>query len=175
MSTDTKQETLENSELINWVIFSELLLMDEDEEGFAQSLITTFVEQALGIFKEMDELLSKSSEKNDANLTKLSNLGHYLKGSAAALGLHKIQEECERIQNYGAKISDGFEQSEAAKNVQDWFDCCANALTEAKKYFKESGNLLSDYFDEDFFATSDEPDAEKDTEEPEEAKPEAQS
>ena len=92
------QETLETSELINWTIFQELLLMDEDEEGFALSLVETFVQQANETFIKIEELIN-SNNTNDETLEKLSQLGHYLKGSAAALGLRKVQEQCERIQN----------------------------------------------------------------------------
>jgi HPt (histidine-containing phosphotransfer) domain-containing protein len=31
----------------------------------------------------------------------LSSLGHFLKGSSAALGLSKVQASCEKIQHYG--------------------------------------------------------------------------
>ena len=31
----------------------------------------------------------------------MSNLGHFLKGSSAALGVAKVQAICERIQHYG--------------------------------------------------------------------------
>ena len=39
------------------------------------------------------------SSKKD--LSKLSSLGHYLKGSSAALGVARVQASCERIQHYG--------------------------------------------------------------------------
>jgi HPt (histidine-containing phosphotransfer) domain-containing protein len=39
------------------------------------------------------------SETKD--LTKLSSLGHFLKGSSAALGVSKVQASCEKIQHYG--------------------------------------------------------------------------
>lgn len=34
-------------------------------------------------------------------LKKLSQLGHFLKGSSAALGVTKVQDACEKIQHYG--------------------------------------------------------------------------
>ncbi|QPG73288.1 hypothetical protein FOA43_000597 [Brettanomyces nanus] len=140
------QETLETSELINWTIFQELLMMDEDEEGFALSLVQTFVEQAKGIFKEMSELL-ESNEKSTEQLQKLSSLGHYLKGSAAALGLHKIQYECERIQNYGKENNfDNYEKAVVAKNLNDWYRCCDDAYDCALEYYKQSKDLMSEYF-----------------------------
>ncbi len=35
------------------------------------------------------------------NLPELSSLGHFLKGSSAALGVSKVQLSCEHIQHYG--------------------------------------------------------------------------
>jgi osomolarity two-component system phosphorelay intermediate protein YPD1 len=35
------------------------------------------------------------------DLGKLSSLGHFLKGSSAALGVAKVQASCELIQHYG--------------------------------------------------------------------------
>lgn len=34
-------------------------------------------------------------------LKSLSNLGHFLKGSSATLGLFKVRDACEKIQNWG--------------------------------------------------------------------------
>ncbi|KAH3660303.1 hypothetical protein OGAPHI_006889 [Ogataea philodendri] len=143
------QETLENSELINWTIFQELLLMDEDEEGFAVSLVKTFVEQATGIFQEILDLLNVSSPSDD-DLKRISSLGHYLKGSAAALGLQVVQQECERIQNYGNKINfDDYEPAATAKSSSDWVECIRSAYTNALEGYEKSKKLLSEFFDEE--------------------------
>lgn len=37
------------------------------------------------------------------DLAKLSSLGHFLKGSSAALGVSKVQASCERMQHYGQR------------------------------------------------------------------------
>ena len=52
------------------------------------------------IFASFVPSLSHSSEKKD--LPKLSSLGHFLKGSSAALGVSAVQATCEHIQHYGA-------------------------------------------------------------------------
>lgn len=44
------------------------------------------------------------SEKRD--LVQLSQLGHFLKGSSATLGLTKVKDSCEKIQHYGQKKDD---------------------------------------------------------------------
>lgn len=143
-----EQDILESSELINWTIFQELLLMDEDEEGFALSLFETFVQQANETFVKIENLLK--DEPNTENLEKLSQLGHYLKGSAAALGLQKVQNQCERIQNYGKR--DPFDNESMALNAQsisDWFACVEDAYKQTRVYFDESKELLSKYFQSD--------------------------
>lgn len=43
-------------------------------------------------------MLAHSSKED---LAKLSSLGHFLKGSSAALGVARVQASCERIQHYG--------------------------------------------------------------------------
>lgn len=124
--------------------------MDEDEEGFALSLVETFVQQANDTFKEIEELLGEGSAKTEENLKKLSALGHYLKGSAAALGLQKVQNECERIQNYGKmEVFDNDPLAANAKTPEDWFACCAEAYKETGKYFIQSKDLLSGFFHAD--------------------------
>ncbi|GMF44412.1 unnamed protein product [[Candida] boidinii] len=62
-------EILEQSPLINWTIFQELLMMDEDEEGFAQSLVQTFVEQADTIFKDIDNILNANIANKSSSET----------------------------------------------------------------------------------------------------------
>ena len=123
--------------------------MDEDEEGFAFSLIETFVEQAKDTFTKIEELLGDNNGDTEDNLRQLSQLGHYLKGSAAALGLQMVQNECERIQNYGKKESVAYEDDPLVANAntpQDWLRCCSSAFQQAKIYFEESRQLLSGYF-----------------------------
>jgi osomolarity two-component system phosphorelay intermediate protein YPD1 len=42
-----------------------------------------------------------ASYSDAKDLEKLSELGHFLKGSSATLGLIKVRDECEKIQRYG--------------------------------------------------------------------------
>jgi osomolarity two-component system, phosphorelay intermediate protein YPD1 len=42
-----------------------------------------------------------SSISAQKNLKLLSEQGHFLKGSSAALGVKKVQDSCENIQHYG--------------------------------------------------------------------------
>lgn len=149
-------------DIIDWNIFNQLLGMDEDEAEFSKSLIQTFIQQAVQTFKSIDERLNLDQPQNgaepanqdaaaqaekelgsDENLNTLSEYGHFLKGSAASLGLVKIQEQCERIQNYGLKknfdgyvVNDNWIEAikEALKNARLEFDCARKYLSE---YYKE--------------------------------------
>ncbi|KAH3681948.1 hypothetical protein WICPIJ_007086 [Wickerhamomyces pijperi] len=134
------------TDLINWTIFNELLIMDEDEDGFSKSLIQTFIEQAIQTFAEIEEiLLNNDNQQDQASLTKLSQLGHYLKGSAASLGLVKIQEQCERIQNYGLlKNFDGAVPDDG----KDFWGGVKLALGSAREEFTSARQFLSDYYKE---------------------------
>lgn len=44
--------------------------------------------------------------RSDDSLKTLSSLGHFLKGSSATLGLTKVKDYCEKIQNYGDRKDD---------------------------------------------------------------------
>lgn len=46
--------------------------------------------------------------RGEKDLPQLSKLGHFLKGSSAALGLQKVKASCEKIQHYGnLRTADG--------------------------------------------------------------------
>ncbi|KAH6688562.1 hpt domain-containing protein [Plectosphaerella plurivora] len=79
--------------------FSQILEMDdsEDDREFSQSIVSGFFEQAEETFEQMDAALKEE------DLEKLSQLGHFLKGSSATLGLVKVRDSCEKIQRYGKK------------------------------------------------------------------------
>ena len=101
------------SEVINWSILNEIISMDEDDPEFSKSLITQYIDQAITTFHQMDDHL-----RGDKDLKELDNLGHFLKGSSAALGLQRIAWVCERIQNLGRKVEDSFpERSELLKSL----------------------------------------------------------
>lgn len=120
--------------------------MDEDEEGFSLSLFETFVSQVHETFLEIDENLKKP------DLDRLLALGHYLKGSAAALGLTAIVTQCERIQNYGKR--NNFDQFDAGvpdnKDDKYWVVLVEDALEKARDGFERSKIALSEYFEVEF-------------------------
>ncbi|PUU72523.1 signal transduction histidine kinase [Tuber borchii] len=78
-------------------VFDQILEMDDDEErDFSRTIVFGFMEQAEQSFKDMEDSLKGK------DLAQLSSLGHFLKGSSATLGLVKVQDYCEKIQNLGS-------------------------------------------------------------------------
>ncbi|KAK2459644.1 hypothetical protein APHAL10511_008289 [Amanita phalloides] len=80
---------------IDMETFIQIIELDEDDRDFSTGMVEAYFEQAIVTFKNMDSALEKK------DLEKLSSLGHYLKGSSAALGVVKVQDSCEKIQHYG--------------------------------------------------------------------------
>lgn len=145
MSLEQK-EKLEKSGLVEWSVFSELVAMDEDEEEFSKGLCQTFVNQFKDTAEEIDENLESK------NLEKLSSLGHYLKGSAAALGLKKISSQCERIQNYGHRVN--FDNHKPDKELDEesdefWIQLIRDAVKKARLGFEELKAALDEYFEDE--------------------------
>ncbi|KAI0048504.1 histidine kinase, phosphotransfer Hpt, partial [Auriscalpium vulgare] len=62
---------------------------------FSRSTVQEYFTQAVATFVKMQDALTEEK------LKELSELGHFLKGSSAALGVARVQESCERIQHYG--------------------------------------------------------------------------
>lgn len=71
--------------------------------------------------------MSLSEEKN---LSELSALGHFLKGSSATLGFNKVRDSCQDIQQYGHKQNpDGSDQPDE--------ELCLEKITGAIKAVKK--------------------------------------
>ncbi|THG98838.1 hypothetical protein EW026_g3402 [Hermanssonia centrifuga] len=76
--------------------FNQILELDEDDtRDFSTEMVWAYFSQADTTFGDMDDAFKSK------DLLKLSNLGHFLKGSSAALGVTKVQASCEQIQHYG--------------------------------------------------------------------------
>ncbi|CAZ84427.1 unnamed protein product [Tuber melanosporum] len=84
-------------DFIDLSTFEQILEMDDDEDHeFSRTIVFGFMEQAEETFKKMRDHL------NQKDLHELSQLGHFLKGSSATLGLTKVKDHCEKIQNLGS-------------------------------------------------------------------------
>jgi HPt (histidine-containing phosphotransfer) domain-containing protein len=82
---------------VDMEIFQQILELDEDgTRDFSRGMTWAYFSQVGTTFTAMDKALDAK------DLKKLSDLGHFLKGSSAALGVSKVQASCEKIQHYGA-------------------------------------------------------------------------
>lgn len=138
------EESQSENECVDWSIFSQILEMDEDQEEreFTSSLVQNFFEQAEHTFDLMQSALEGK------RLAELSSLGHFLKGSSAALGLTKVTNCCEKIQNYGAK------KDEVGLATVDDEDLCLQRIQEAfttvKSEYELTQQWLKSFFSKQF-------------------------
>ncbi|KAI8935030.1 hypothetical protein NX059_008694 [Plenodomus lindquistii] len=123
--------------------FEQILEMDddEDEREFSKSIVYDFFGQADTTFKKMDSELEEGAKA----LKELSELGHFLKGSSATLGLTKVKDSCEKIQHYGQlKDESGtkeIKEDEALKRLRV-------IIKQAKTEFKEVEKVLRDFYND---------------------------
>ncbi|GES59408.1 histidine-phosphotransfer domain, HPT-domain-containing protein [Aspergillus terreus] len=110
--------------------FEQILEMDDDDDKeFSRGIVFGFFEQAESTFDKMEAALA------DKDLLELSQLGHFLKGSSATLGLTKVKEACEKIQHFGARkdetgTTDEPDDAVSLKHIK-------NTLAQAKKDYNE--------------------------------------
>jgi osomolarity two-component system phosphorelay intermediate protein YPD1 len=89
-------------------------------------------------------VLTTHSEKEEGDYLKtLSELGHFLKGSSATLGLTKVKDSCEKIQHYGSLKDDAgtkdITEEEAKKKL-------ATIIKQAKEEFTEVKDVLKEFY-----------------------------
>lgn len=73
------------------------------------------------------------------DLSQLSSLGHFLKGSSATLGLTKVKDSCEKIQHFGIKKDeDGThdipDESACLEKIKKTLDVMKEDYRQAEKY-----------------------------------------
>lgn len=108
---------VDEENVIDLETFNQILDLDEDDtHDFSLGMAEAYFAQASTTFVDMDNALyvppSVASDRGclpalfadseGKDLAKLSSLGHFLKGSSAALGVSAVQASCEDIQHYGA-------------------------------------------------------------------------
>lgn len=73
-------------------------------------------------------------------LAELSSLGHFLKGSSAALGIIKVQASCEKMQHYGNKRDEeegvDLKEEEAMKRIKELLADCKRDYKVAKAWLE---------------------------------------
>lgn len=85
--------------------------------------------------------------RSKEDLKELSQLGHFLKGSSATLGLTKVKEACERIQHYGARKDETGTVNEPDAGVS--LRNIKKTLAEVKDDYIDVETLLRRFYGED--------------------------
>ncbi|KAH8079813.1 histidine-phosphotransfer domain HPT domain-containing protein [Cristinia sonorae] len=128
----------DGSEVIEMETFEQILELDEDDtHDFSFGMVVAYFSQASQTFNEMDEALKAQ------DLEKLSQLGHFLKGSSAALGVAKVQATCEIIQHLGKMRED-----ERPISQTDALNKLRPLLARVKKEYAVAESWLRNFYEE---------------------------
>ncbi|KAL9106420.1 MAG: hypothetical protein Q9227_008562 [Pyrenula ochraceoflavens] len=141
-AADETGEEFDFGDNIDPATFEQVLEMDEDDDDrdFSKGIVYGFFEQAEGTFAKMHTALEKK------DLRVLSELGHFLKGSSATLGLIKIKDACEKIQHFGAHKDETGAVAEPDDQV--CLDGITAALKECQSEYEEAAALLRRFYGE---------------------------
>ncbi|PIL22321.1 hypothetical protein GSI_15009 [Ganoderma sinense ZZ0214-1] len=159
---DDEAEDVDQEGVIDLDTFNQILDLDEDDtHEFSLGMTEAYFSQASSTFTDMDDALyvispayscsllidpstpSTCSKKKD--LPKLSSLGHFLKGSSAALGVSAVQATCEHIQHYGA-LRD--EETGGDLTQEDALAMIAPLLERVKREYAIAEKWLRNWYDE---------------------------
>lgn len=83
--------------------------------------------------------------RKERNLDNLSDLGHFLKGSSATLGLIKVKDSCEKIQHFGARKDETGQRSEPDDDVS--LRNLNREIEQAQKAYKDAERALREFFE----------------------------
>lgn len=84
------------------------------------------------------------SHSEAKDLLKLSDLGHFLKGSSAALGVAKVQWSCEKMQHYG-KLRDEVNSVDLDETTA--LEKISTLLVQVKEEHAEAEKWLKKYYE----------------------------
>lgn len=95
-----------------------------------------------------DLTIETRKEKNEADicsagkrLAELSELGHFLKGSSATLGLVKVKDDCERIQHCQEDVGDNLDDPKILDTIKGY-------ITDAQDNHREVEVILRRFYGE---------------------------
>ncbi|KAM5533125.1 hypothetical protein V8D89_013173 [Ganoderma adspersum] len=137
---DDEAEDVDQEGVIDLDTFNQILDLDEDDtHDFSLGMTEAYFSQASSTFTDMDDAFEKK------DLPKLSSLGHFLKGSSAALGVCAVQATCEQIQHYGA-----LRDEETGSNLtqENALSMIAPLLERVKREYAIAEKWLQNWYDE---------------------------
>jgi osomolarity two-component system phosphorelay intermediate protein YPD1 len=139
-SRDGRVRLSDHHDVIELAAFQQILDLDEDDNDFSKSIVDGFFDQAETTFDKMERAISSK------DLRELSDLGHFLKGSSATLGLIKVKDACEKIQHFGARKNES-----GAADEPDDNQSLANiklTLKIVREDYNEVARVLKRYYEE---------------------------
>ena len=134
--------------------FEQLLDMDDDDQReFSKGIVWNYFDQVRGAFGPIEGGMYRTFlslglmwNSRTRDLQSLSSLGHFLKGSSAAVGLIKLKASCEKIQNYGNRMD---ETGNHSISEDDALSRIAEVLVTTKKDFRDAEVWLKRFYGED--------------------------
>ncbi|KAG1743295.1 histidine-phosphotransfer domain, HPT domain-containing protein [Suillus paluster] len=90
---EKKDSEPSKGDVIDEEVFNQILELDDGDRSFVSAMVTEYLGQVEDTFNEMDQAMETK------DLKQISQLGHFLKGSSAALGVRRVSATCEKIQN----------------------------------------------------------------------------
>jgi len=141
-SVTPELQKLDDTGLFDITTFNQILEMDDDpeEREFSKSIVFDFFDQAESTFGKMEQAVQ------DKDLTTLSQLGHFLKGSSATLGLTHVKNSCEKIQHLGSRKDETGTNSEPDDVVS--LSRLKDVIEQAKSEYEEARALLEEFYKE---------------------------
>ncbi|KAJ7164677.1 histidine-phosphotransfer domain HPT domain-containing protein [Mycena crocata] len=131
-------EPSSKAEPIDIAIFEQILELDEeDTHDFSKEMVTAYFSQAGSTFDKMDTAFAAK------DLPELSALGHFLKGSSAALGISKVQATCEKMQHYGELRDEDADKDLAADEALALID---TLLGDVKQEYADAERWLRQWY-----------------------------
>jgi osomolarity two-component system, phosphorelay intermediate protein YPD1 len=104
---------METGQVINEDIFSQLLEMDDDDtHSFSKEIIDNFFEQLQENIPKFSELMERKDYEE------MGRLGHFLKGSSAAVGAEQLRLICEQINHYDHFTNDANRETFLKENIE---------------------------------------------------------
>ncbi|KAJ1729103.1 Phosphorelay intermediate protein [Coemansia biformis] len=137
------EDGLVENDILDLDVFNQLVLMDDDndeEYEFSREIVQNYLDQAKSTFADMDRALKKK------DLSTLSSLGHFLKGSSATIGVKKVQECCKRIQYLGKLHSIS---GEGSVDEDEALRLIAQELQIGKREYQKAEEFLGFFYEPD--------------------------
>ena len=155
-------------EVIDMDTFGQILELDDGDPDhpFSKDIVEQYFEQFVTTSKKMEMFILNTDEDGKAlaepadddarradlktRRHELYKLGHFLKGSSAALGVHEVKDTCEKIQHLGdnkqhdpkqPKIAD---EDALSQMRDDLFPDVKRQFEVAKKWFIANGYRAED-------------------------------